>query len=76
MLAHSFPFSMATTPDGPTDGDKLKETTFIQRLKTSGGVAPSTGCALSADVGKKALVDYEADYFFYKAVESDADDSN
>jgi hypothetical protein len=53
--------------DGPTGGDKLLETTFIQRLTTSGGVAPSTGCTLSTDVGSKALVPYTADYFFYKA---------
>jgi hypothetical protein len=52
--------------DGPTGGDKLPETTFIQRLNTLGGVAPSTGCT-STDVGKMALVHYTADYFFYKA---------
>lgn len=62
--------------DGPTDGHKLTGTTFIQRLNTSGGVAPSTGCTASADFGKKALVDYEADYFFYKAVKNDADDDD
>ena len=56
--------------DGPT-GDQLSATTFIQRLNTSGGIAPSTGCALSTDVGKKALVPYKADYFFYR----DADDN-
>src|SRR5438132_1697414 len=38
--------------DGPTGGDKLSETTFIQRLNTSGGVAPSTGCTQSTDVGQ------------------------
>jgi hypothetical protein len=54
--------------DGPTGGDKLSETTFIQRLNTSGGVAPSTGCTLSTDVGKMALVPYTAEYFFYKAI--------
>jgi Protein of unknown function (DUF3455) len=52
--------------DGPTGGDKLTTTTFIQRLNTFGGVAPSTGCTLPADVGKMALVPYTADYFFYK----------
>jgi len=52
--------------DGPTGGDKLSETTFIQRLNTSGGVAPSTGCTSSTDVGKQAFVPYTADYFFYK----------
>jgi hypothetical protein len=54
------------TQDGPTGGDKLTASTFIQRLNTSGGVAPSTGCSLSTDVGKTALVPYTADYFFYK----------
>jgi len=53
--------------DGPTGGHTLTATTFIQRLNTSGGVAPSTGCTLSTDVGKKALVPYTADYFFYNA---------
>jgi len=55
--------------DVPTGGDKLSETTFIQRLNTSGGVAPSTGCASSTDVGHQAFVHYMADYFFYKAAQ-------
>jgi len=51
--------------DGPTGGDRLSDTTFIERVNTVGGSAPSTGCSASADVGKKAFVPYEADYFFY-----------
>ena len=51
---------------GPTDGDVLTKTTFIHRLNTSGGAAPSTGCASSTDVGNQAFVPYRADYFFYK----------
>ena len=51
--------------DGPTGGHKLTATTFIQRLNTSGGVAPSTGCSQSTDVGARAFVPYAADYFFY-----------
>ena len=62
--------------EGPTGGDKLTATTFIQRLNTSGGVAPVTGCAAVSDIGKKALVDYEADYFFYKPVNSGEDDND
>jgi hypothetical protein len=54
--------------DGPTGGDTLTATTFIQRLNTSGGVAPSTGCGSSTDVGSKAFVPYTADYFFYHKV--------
>ena len=51
--------------DGPTGGDRLSDTTFIQRVNTVGGIAPPTGCSALADVGKKAFVPYEADYFFY-----------
>jgi len=60
--------------DGPTDGDKLSETTFIQRLNTFGGVAPSIGCTQSTDMGKRAFVPYKADYFFYKATKRHAYD--
>jgi hypothetical protein len=51
---------------GPTGGDALSGTTFIQRLNTRGGLAPATGCDALPDVGHKAFVPYSADYFFYK----------
>jgi Protein of unknown function (DUF3455) len=51
--------------DGPTGGDRLSGTTFIQRVNTAGGIAPPTGCAKSGDVGTKAFVPYTADYFFF-----------
>ncbi len=50
--------------DGPTGGDRLSDTTFVQRLLTHGGSAPSD-CSSSTDVGKRAFVPYTADYFFY-----------
>lgn len=50
---------------GPIGSDTLTATTYIQRLNTSGGVAPSTGCTSSTDVGNQAFVPYTADYFFY-----------
>jgi hypothetical protein len=53
--------------DGPTAGDKLTGTTYIQRVNTAGGVAPATGCGSSTDVGKQAFVPYTTDYYFYKA---------
>jgi hypothetical protein len=53
--------------DGPTGGDALAKTTFIQRLNTSGGVAPATGCSTAQDIGKQAFVPYTTDYYFYKA---------
>jgi hypothetical protein len=52
--------------NGPTGGDKLTKTTFIQRLNTTGGLAPSTGCSSLTDVGNQAFVPYTADYFFYR----------
>jgi len=51
--------------EGPTGGDTLTATSFIQRLNTHGGSAPSTGCGALGDVGKKAFVPYSADYLFY-----------
>jgi len=62
--------------EGPTGGDKLTKTAFIQRLNTTGGVAPSEGCSIPSDVGKRAFVPYTADYFFYKATDSNTDDED
>jgi len=55
--------------DGPTGGHTLTKTTFTQRLNTSEGVAPSTGCTSPTDVGNQAFVPYTADYFFYTDAE-------
>jgi hypothetical protein len=52
---------------GPDGGDTLAKTTFVQRLNTKGGVAPSTGCASATDIGRLAFMPYTADYFFYRA---------
>ena len=48
---------------GPTGGNLLAKTTFIQRLNTSGGAVPTTACT----VGQTQLVGYTADYYFFKA---------
>ena len=60
--------------EGPTGGDLLTRTTFIQRVNTSGGLAPTTGCAQASDVGKKAFIPYTADYFFFTDEDEDEDD--
>jgi len=52
---------------GPAGGDLLSRTTFIHRVNTSGGVAPSNGCGDPGDVGRIAFVSYTADYYFYRA---------
>jgi Protein of unknown function (DUF3455) len=54
---------------GPAGGTRLTETVYIQRIRTSGGVAPATGCDdQDPNVGARALVPYEADYLFYKPI--------
>ena len=58
----------AGTELGPSGGGLLAQTTFIQRLNTSGGIAPLTGCANDDHIGSVALVPYTTDYFFYRAV--------
>jgi hypothetical protein len=50
----------ALTSDGP---GVFADTTFIQRVNTTGGKAPSTDGAF---VGQVARVPYTADYFFYR----------
>lgn len=63
------------TQEGPSGGDTLTVTTQVQRLNTSGGIAPPTGCSSSTDVGSKAFVPYTADYFFYRIPGRDDDDN-
>jgi hypothetical protein len=53
--------------DGPNGGDRLSGATYIQRLNTHGGAAPSTGCASPGDLGNQAHVPYTTDYYFYKS---------
>ena len=52
---------------GPTGGHRLTKTVYIQRVHTSGGKEPATGCAEATDMGKQVLMPYTADYIFYKA---------
>lgn len=44
-----------------TTGDRLGQTTWVQRLNTSGGVAPAGTCT----AGDHAAVPYTADYSFW-----------
>src|SRR6266567_2063943 len=48
--------------EGPTGGKLLAKTTFVQRLNTKGGSAPTTTCS----VGQTQLQPYTADYFFFR----------
>jgi hypothetical protein len=48
---------------GPTGGSLLANATFVQRLNTKGGSAPTSACS----VGQTQLVGYSADYYFFHA---------
>jgi uncharacterized protein DUF3455 len=56
---------MTATKAGPTGGDKLLPTLFVQRVNTVGGKEPATGCSEDT-INSRKLVPYEADYIFYK----------
>src|SRR5689334_8652335 len=42
------------TAEGPS-GDSISNAIFVQRLNTTAGVEPSTGCGSSGNVGNQAL---------------------
>jgi hypothetical protein len=58
--------SRAGVLQGSGTGDNLAVATFVQRVNTVGGLAPSIGCNSPADIRKTAFVPYEADYVFYR----------
>jgi len=58
--------SKAGVLEGSGNGDNLAAATFVQRVNTVGGLAPSIGRNSPADIGKTAFVPYEADYVFFR----------
>ena len=56
--------STTTTP-GP-DGDRLVDTTFIQRIHTAGGLTPPAADCNAATADKVVEAPYTADYVFWK----------
>ena len=57
--------SRAGVLEGSGNGDNLAAVTFVQRVNTVGGLAPSIGCNSLADLRKTVFVPYEADYVFF-----------
>jgi hypothetical protein len=58
--------SAASTAHG-RDGDRLVDTTFIQRIATTGGLAPAPADCNDSTAGTTEEVPYTADYYFWKA---------
>jgi len=51
----------------PANGmEAMQDVTYIQRVATKGGVAPNMACG-AANLGGKRIVQYQADYIFWKA---------
>jgi len=59
----NIPLQLVKT-EGAVGSGAMSSVTYIQRLKTQGGVAPSAACAM-ANKGDRKIVDYSADYVFY-----------
>lgn len=45
----------------------MQNVSYIQRVATRGGVAPAMACG-AANMGQKQVVQYQADYIFWKAI--------
>jgi hypothetical protein len=57
----------ATSVSAGPDGDRFAGTTYIQRVATTGGLAPDAADCTAATAGTKQAIDYTADYRFWKA---------
>jgi hypothetical protein len=58
--------SAASTGSGP-DGDRLTDTTYVQRIETAGGLPPAAAICTADTAGTTAEIPYTADYVFWKA---------
>jgi hypothetical protein len=65
-MAGSIPYQLVKANPAMGNG-MMTGTTYIQRVATRGGVAPSMACGAS-NIGAKQIVDYQADYIFYRAM--------
>jgi hypothetical protein len=57
----------ANSASSGQDGDRLAQTTYIQRVATTGGLAPSAASCNATTAGAVEEIPYTADYYFWKA---------
>jgi hypothetical protein len=62
--AGNIPFQLVQANPAMGEG-AMNGVTYVQRLATRGGVAPALPCD-GASIGRKAVVQYQADYLFWK----------
>jgi Protein of unknown function (DUF3455) len=60
---HAIPWLLLKAKTASAKG-AFAHVTYVQRVNTTGGVAPSEGCD-QAHAGKEVAIDYQADYYFY-----------
>jgi hypothetical protein len=65
----AIPWLLLSATKQKSSGTLLNPTTFIQRINTVGGLAPTEPCNAGRS-GTVKEVPYGADYFFYKATSS------
>ena len=53
-------------PQGPRNSDRLVDTTYIQRIATTGGLAPPAAECTAATAETVAEISYTADYYFWE----------
>jgi hypothetical protein len=56
----------ATSTSAGPDGDRLLKTAYIQRVATTGGLAPAAADCNAATTGEQVEIPYTADYHFWK----------
>lgn len=57
----------ATATVGGPGGDRLVDTTYVQRIETTGGLPPAAADCNVSTAGTMVEVPYTADYVFWKA---------
>jgi hypothetical protein len=64
-MAGAIPWLLLGAKSVGPDGS-FSKVTSIQRVNTTGGAAPTSGCS-KATAGTPARVPYTADYYFFKS---------
>ena len=59
----------ATSVSAGDDGDRLAHTTYVQRVATTGGLAPAGSACTAGTAGDVQEIPYTADYYFWKATD-------
>lgn len=62
----AIPWLLLAAAETSADDGRLSATTFVQRIATTGGVAPAAACN-AGTAGTTAEVPYTSDYVFWKA---------